>query len=84
MPKDEKQVNVYLAGENLDMFNSIKKKLYLGNDAEVLRACLRFTFENYSTVEILRSLGLDPSKSDEEIRRNLDEIKKTLERIERP
>ncbi len=51
-------VNVSLSGEDLDAFNRIKKNLYLGNDAEILRMCLRFYDENSTIVQRLKELDM--------------------------
>ena len=68
------QVNVFLSGENLEKFSALKKRLYIENDAELLRACLRFMYDNYSMVEKLKELGLDTSKPPREIRKDLQEM----------
>ena len=81
--KKEKQVNVYLSGANLERFDLMKRRLYLTNDAEVLRACLKFTVENYKLIDILEDLGIDPPRPNEEIQRNLEEIHKKLAESER-
>lgn len=47
-PRSEKlAVSVYLSGDNLEMFKTLKKHHYVSTDAELLRMALRAFYERY-------------------------------------
>lgn len=85
MSKKEKKtlpINVTLSGDDLDKFliikNSFVKKHYLGTDAELLRMCLRFYYENYEQI-----IDLNGHKSFEDFKEKLELINQRLIKIEK-